>query len=258
MNVAPGSVPLTPEQRRARAEKAAADAVKAQAEAEEANSWGGLLTQTWENWEGEAVQIGDAVSAFATGAKDLTVKGVTSIYEGAKAVYNDPSIVTTPLKNFVSDVKTAVQDTLNNPQIIWDTASGTWKDFKTGASTAVDSGGKIITGVADTVWTTVTDPAKMWEAIKDSGGWDNWVKSWDPNVPVLDRFGNVLTGTLKIGATILTAGQAKAAVMAGKEILTVAGAQILKGDLKAGAKSIINGTIKTSLTLSTSSFLPAT
>ena len=43
MNVAPGSVPLTPEQRRARAEKAAADAVKAQAEAEEANSWGGLL-----------------------------------------------------------------------------------------------------------------------------------------------------------------------------------------------------------------------
>ena len=109
----------------------------------------------------------------------------------------------------------------------------------------MDVGGKIITGAADALWTTLTDPKKMWEAIKDSGGWDNWVKSWDPNVPVLDRFGNVLIGTAKIGMTILTAGQAKAALLAGKEILTVAGGQILKGDLKAGAKSLINGIIKT-------------
>jgi hypothetical protein len=245
MNVAPGSVPLTPEQRRARAQQMQADAVKAQAEAAEANSWGGLLAGAWKNWEGEAVQIGDAVSGLVTGAKDLAVKGVTSIYDGAKAVYNDPSIVTTPLKNLANDIAGAAKDAWNNPQLIWDTASGTWKDLKTGASTAADVGGKIITGAADALWTTLTDPKKMWEAIKDSGGWDNWVKSWDPNVPVLDRFGNVLIGTAKIGMTILTAGQAKAALLAGKEILTVAGAQILKGDLKAGAKSLINGIIKT-------------
>jgi hypothetical protein len=109
---------------------------------------------------------------------------------------------------------------------------------------AVDIGGKIISGVASGIYTTLTDPAKMWEAIKDCGGWDNWVKSWDPNVPVLDRFGNVLIGTAKIGMTILTAGQAKAAAMAGKEILTVAGEQILKGDWEAAGKSLINGVIK--------------
>jgi hypothetical protein len=245
MNVAPGSVPLTPEQRKARAQKIAEDTAKAQADAEEANSWGGLLSQAWKNWEGEAVQIGDAVSNLATGAKDLVVKGATSIYEGAKAVYNDPSIVTTPLKNFANDVATAAQDAWNNPQLIWDTVSGTWKDVKTGASVAADVGGKIISGVASGIYTTLTDPKKMWEAIKDSGGWDNWVKSWDPSVPVLERFGNVFIGTAKIGMTILTAGQAKAAIMAGKEILTVAGAQILKGDLKAAGKSLINGIIKT-------------
>ncbi len=238
MKVAPGSVPRTPQQ-------IADDIAKAQAEADEANSWGGLLSQAWKNWEGEAVQIGDAASNLVTGAKDLVVKGATSIYEGAKAVYNDPSIVTTPLKNFANDVATAAQDAWKDPQIIWDTVSGTWKDVKSGASVAVDIGGKIITGIADTVWTTLTDPAKMWEAVKDSAGWENWVKSWDPNVPVLDRFGNVLIGTAKIGMTILTAGQAKAAALAGKEILTVAGEQILKGDVKAAGKSLINGIIKT-------------
>jgi len=99
MNVAPDSVPSTPEQRAARAQKTAEDIAKAQAEAAEANTWGGLLAGAWKNWEKEAVQIGDAVSNVATGAKDVVVKGVTSIYEGAKSVYNDPSIVTTPLKN---------------------------------------------------------------------------------------------------------------------------------------------------------------
>jgi hypothetical protein len=108
----------------------------------------------------------------------------------------------------------------------------------------VDTGGKIITGIADTVWTTMTDPKKMWAAIKDSGGWDNWVKSWDPNVPVLDRFGNVLIGTAKIGLTILTAGQAKAALMAGKQIATVVAGQLGKGEFKAGAKALINGILK--------------
>ncbi|MFZ2413722.1 MAG: hypothetical protein WAW16_05825, partial [Candidatus Cryosericum sp.] len=190
-------------------------------------------------------QIGDAVSGLVAGAKDLAVKGATSLYHGARAVYNDPSIVTTPLKNFANDVVGAAKDVWNDPRIIWNTASGTWEDLKTGASTAADIGGKIISGVAGTVWTTLTDPRKMWTAIKDSGGWDNWVKSWDPNVPVIDRFGNVLIGTLKIGATILTAGQVKAAALAGREILSVAGAQILKGDFKAGAKSLINGIIKT-------------
>ena len=173
------------------------------------------------------------------------MKGGTSLYNVVKAVYNDPSIVTTPLKNFASDVVTAAQDAWNNPQLIWDTASGTWKDVKTGASTAVGIGGKIISGVVDGIYTTLTDPAKMWDAIKDCGGWDNWVKSWDPNVPVLDRFGNVLIGTAKIGMTILTAGQAKAAAMAGKEILTVAGEQILKGDWEAAGKALVNGIFKT-------------
>ena len=245
MNVAPGSGPLTPEQRRARAEQMQADAVKAQAEAAEAGSWGGLLTAAWENWEGEAVQIGDALSNLASGTKDLVVKGATSLYDGARAVYNDPSIVTTPVKGFANDVATAAQDAWNNPQLIWDTVSGTWKDVKNGASVAVDVGSKIVSGIASGIYTTLTDPQKMWEAIKDSGGWENWVKSWDPNVPVLDRFGNVLIGTLKIGATILTAGQVKAAALAGREILSVAGAQVLKGDFKAGARSLINGVIKT-------------
>ncbi|HWQ22308.1 MAG TPA: hypothetical protein VN478_06245 [Clostridia bacterium] len=245
MKVAPDSVALTPEQRRARAERAVADAVKAQAEAAEANSWGGLLSAAWKNWEGEAVQIGDAVSGLVAGTKDLVVKGATSLYDGARAVYNDPSIVTAPLKNLANDIANAARDAWNDPQIIWDTASGTWKDIKTGASVAVDVGSKIVSGVASSIYTTLTDPQKMWEAIKDSGGWDNWVKSWDPNVPVLDRFGNVLIGTLKIGATILTAGQVKAAALAGREILSVAGAQILRGDFKAGARSLINGVIKT-------------
>jgi hypothetical protein len=237
LNVAPGSGPKTPKQ-------TADDIAKAQAEATEANSWGGLLSAAWKNWEGEAVQIGDAVSNLATGAKNLAVKGATSLYEGAKAVYNDPSIVTTPLKNFANDVKTAAQDAWKDPQIIWDTVSGTWKDVKTGASVAVDVGGKIVSGVATGIYTTLTDPHKMWEAVKDSGGWDNWVKSWDPNVPILDRFGNVLIGTAKIGVTIATVGQAGAAAVAGKEILAVTAEQLGKGEVKAAAESLINGIIK--------------
>jgi hypothetical protein len=279
MNVAPGSVPLTPEQRKARMQKIAEDTAKAQAEADAANTWGGLLSQTWTNWESDAISIGNSVSNLATGAKDLVVKGVTSVYDGVRTVYNDPSIVTTPLKNLANDIASVAQDVMNpqivwdtvtgtwkdvktgvgnlandvigtakdvwnSPEIIWDTVSGTWKDLKTGASVVVDTGGKIITGIADTVWTTLTDPKKMWAAIKDSGGWDNWVKSWDPNVPVLDRFGNVLIGTAKIGLTILTAGQAKAALVAGKQIATVVAGQLGKGEFKAAAKALINGILK--------------
>ena len=245
MKVAPQGAVLTPQEREARKEQIRQETARAQAEAQAANSWSGILSLAWGNWEKEAVQIGDAAVGLVKGAKDVAVKGATSLYQGAKAVYNDPGLVTRPLVNFGKDVVEAAKDVWNNPSLVWDAATGTWQDVKAGTSALVDAGGKLIKGMAEGIYTTVTDPGKMWEAIKDSGGWENWKKSWDPNVPVLERFGNVLIATGKIGLTIATAGQVKAALAAGKELLTVGGAQVLKGDLKGAAQTVINGVLKT-------------
>ena len=245
MKVAPQGAPLTPEQRKARVEQIRQEMARTEAEAQAANSWSGILSLAWSNWDKEAVEIGDAAVRLATSAKDVVVKGATSLYKGAKAVYNDPGLVTRPLAGFAEDVVGAVKDVWNDPGIVWDTATGTWQDVKGGVATAADVGAKVIKGVAEGVYTTLTDPGKMWDAIKDSGGWENWKKSWDPNVPVLERFENVFIATGKIGMTIATAGQARAALAAGKEILAVGGAQILKGDLKGAARTLINGVLRT-------------
>ena len=245
MKTAPQGAPLTPQEQEARKEQIRQEMARTEAEAQAANSWRGILSLSWGNWEKEAVQIGDAAAGLVKGAKDIAVKGATSLYKGAKAVYNDPGLVTRPLVNFGKDVADAAKDVWNNPRLVWDAATGTWQDVKAGVATAADVGGKIIKGVAEGLYTTLTDPGKMWDAIKESGGWENWKKSWDPNVPVLERFGNVFIATGKIGMTIATAGQAKAALAAGKELVTVGGAQVLKGDLRGAAQTVINGVLKT-------------
>jgi len=62
---------------------------------------------------------------------------------------------------------------------------------------------------------TVTDPKKAWEWAKNTVGISDFEKSLDPNLSLIDRLKHTFAGTMKLGATIGTAGQAGAALKGG-------------------------------------------
>jgi len=107
-----------------------------------------------------------------------------------------------------------------------------WNDPGLILGTVKNSGDMIWTGVK----TTVTDPQKAWDFVKDAVGINNIINSWDPNRGLLDRLGQVGIAVFKGYTTIQTAGQAGALIKAGgSKILGVAEGLIGKAGVKTAA-----------------------
>ncbi|NCC75589.1 MAG: hypothetical protein EOM08_04040 [Clostridia bacterium] len=147
--------------------------------------------------------------------KDGVVTIASEVKQAAVDVYNDPQILVDTIKGTAGDIKDgvvtvvtetaqAVKDIYNNPELILDTLKGSAETVK-----------NVVTNVASAIYTTVTDPEKAWEFVKDAVGVKDFQNSWDPNKPLITRIGSVLTGTIKLGTTIATAGQAGAAIKSG-------------------------------------------
>lgn len=208
-----------------------------QDEAAEANTYWGLTKQAAKNAKDELVQTGkDIKDAVVDTGSYIVNNPLQSIKNSLGWVKDGVVTVGKTLVETGKDLAQAGKDIWNDPSLI----TGTIKN----------SGEMIWTGVK----TTLTDPKKAWEFVKDSVGADNFIKSWDPNVPLLQRIGNVGIAVGKIYTTIATAGQAGTLIKAGGSKLigalttgvggkTIAGvggktAAGIGGKMAAGGKTI--------------------
>ena len=204
-----------------------------------------------------AVNIKNELVETAGIIKDGVVSIAGEVKQAVVDVYNDPQILVDTVKGTAGDIKDgvvsvvtetaqAVKDIYNNPELILDTLKGSAETVK-----------NVVSNVASAIYTTVTDPEKAWEFVKDAVGIKDFQNSWDPNKPLITRIGSVLTGTIKLGTTIASAGQAGAAIKSGvkaaggfiDDVGRVVGSGIKKGGslvddaarAAAGTKKIVKG-----------------
>jgi hypothetical protein len=172
---------------------------------------GAFVGGVYEDFAGAARTIGNAASTVYNG----TVRVAGDVYDFGRRAWNDPQIIADKLHGAYTTTRDAVysaagwaRDTAseiwNNPQIIADTLRGT-----------AESVGNIVSAIGHGIYTTVTDPAKAWQFVKDAAGLTNFENSWDPNRSLLDRLGQVAIGTAKLYGAIVTAGKIGAAAKSG-------------------------------------------
>lgn len=191
-----------------------ADIQKEMADAAAAGSYGSMsvINQTLKNIYNDFAEAGKTIKDGASRAAD-------EISEAGKEVWKDPQILvntftgtTKEIKDglanagaYVADgVSQAVKDIYKNPEILVDTLKGS-------ASTVKDATVKVGTEVVN----TVTDPKKAWDFVSDTTGLKNFSNALDPNRTLIDRVTQVAAGTLKLGGTILTAGELTTAAKSG-------------------------------------------
>lgn len=191
-----------------------ADLEKEMADAAAAGSYSSasVINQTLKNIYDEFVQTGKTIKDSASSAADAAT-------QAGKEVWKDPQILvntfTGTIKDiyngaqsagqYVSDgVTQAAKDIYKNPEILVGTLTGSAETVKT---TAEKVGKEIIS--------TVTDPKKAWDFVSDNTGLKNFSNALDPNRTLIDRLTQVGAGTLKLGGTILTAGELTTAAKSG-------------------------------------------
>lgn len=195
--------------------------------AQKTSGWGRIIGDTVKNAGDEVV---DAAKTLGKGAKDAVVwTGETLGTTVGMAVY-DPEQA---LKN-IGESYESVKNTL-----------GAAKDKVVGAAQEVyNKPWIVVQGVMNTgkaVVDTVTDPKKAWEFAKDTVGAADFEKSLDPNLSLIDRIGHTFAGTVKLGATIGTAGQAGAALKGAGKLAGVADDLLAAGGKKLATKAPVQG-----------------
>jgi len=190
----------------------------------------GQIADAWETTKDIADKVKDAIATAGADAADAVEAAI-------KDVWNNPGVYVETLINGTLDT---LKETLNlgheiltNPQIIVDTLTGTVKDLVGIGGKVVSVAGTVISTVASGIWTTITDPQKAWDFIKNSAGYENFVNSLDPNRGLLSRIGQSLTGSVKLAMTVFGV---KTIVAAGSKIATTGVTQTIKtmGDDVAG------------------------
>lgn len=176
-----------------------------------------VITGTWENIKSDVNQAGETIGNAWEATKDLTGKAadaivdagssaIDSIVDGVTDVWNNPGVYIDTLINgtvdTIKDTASLGYEVLTNPQIIVDTIAGTGADLVNIGDKVLTVGGNIIGAVVDGVWTTITDPKKAWEFIKDAVGYENFKNVIDPNLGLLDRLGQLGIGMFKFGTTV--------------------------------------------------------
>jgi hypothetical protein len=169
--------------------------------------------------------------------KDGVVEIAGEVKQAAVDVYNDPQILVDTVKGTAGDIKDgvvtavtetaqAVKDVYNDPQILVDTIKGSAETVK-----------NVVTGIGQAIYTTVIDPEKALDFVKDALGTKDFANSWDPNRNLITRIGDVLTGTVKLGSTLATAGQAGAAIKSGVKVAGGLVDDVVRGVTSGGRKA---------------------
>ena len=228
-----------------------------QEKANKANSLGKIIGDSVVNIGDELVETAVVVG---TGISNAAAEAKRTIDD----IRRDPSIIKKTIEDSIDDInkgyeiakqtaKKTVDQIVKNPEII--------------VETAIDLGkktGKVVVNVGKAIINTVKDPKKAWEFIKSTTGIDDFEKSWDPNIPLVQRIGHVATGTIKLGTTIATAGKAGAAIKKGvgklgglvDDLVNIGGKSMAKTGAKItkGIKPALK--IKTGLGYKTGNKLP--
>lgn len=208
-----------------------------QAEAKEGTSALGILNQTKVNIIDEVDEAADTIKQTA---KDLSKAVHEEIQSIKKDIESDPDF----WKNFKSNTWGDVKEIGNNAVDMAKHPLDTLKEIKDMTGKGYEIGKNIANNVYKGVKEVVTDPAKAWEWVKDASGIKDFINSQDMNKSLLNRIGSVLTGTLKLGTTIATIGEAKAAaeglgnlIKGGKGVIKNAWDDITAVGVKSGSKS---------------------
>ncbi len=160
--------------------------------AQSLNSWGRIIGDSINNAGDELAEAGKYVKdnlSIAGEALSMTAKDLFNPEQAMKNIGESYESVKGTLGSVKDKVAGVAEKVYNDPWII--------------AKGAV--------GIAKGVIKTVTDPKKAWEVIKDSVGLEDFAKSIDPNIPLIDRIGHTLAGTAKLGLSLGTGGLGTAA-----------------------------------------------
>lgn len=175
-----------------------------QKEANEGNSALGILNQTKVNIINE---VDESVDTVKKAAKDMS-KYIHGEIEAIKEdIKKDPDF----WKNFGSNIWDNTKEITSNAADLVTHPIDTLKDVSEIAKSGYEVGKTIAGNMIKGAKAIVTDPHKAWEWVKDNTGIQDFINSQDMNKSMLDRIGNVITGTIKLGTTIVSVGEAKAA-----------------------------------------------
>ncbi|MPM25728.1 hypothetical protein SDC9_72228 [bioreactor metagenome] len=160
-------------------------------EAEHARS-----TSGWGRIAGDwVVGMGDDVRDLAKAGKDAVVRTGERLGTTAGTLVYDPESISKGIKDAYDSAKkslgSAKDKVIGKAEEVWNKP---WIAVK----------GVMETGKAALDF--ATNPKKQWEAAKGMLGVDDFVSSLDPNLPITERIGKVLSGTFKLGTTIGTVG----------------------------------------------------
>jgi hypothetical protein len=179
----------------------------AQQAAAKQNNFGKILGDTVINIGNESV---DAAVVIGTGvidglveakeiAKDIWKYDIIS--RTVKGTYNDLAQYHDSGKKMLNKLK---KDIIENPMIVVDAGIYIGKE----SALLVGKTGKAVID-------TLRDPKKMLDFVKDSAGYNDIIKSWDPNLNIFQRFKHLAIGGIKLGSTVSGIGKA-GSVLKGK------------------------------------------
>lgn len=202
------------------------------------NNMGRIIGDSIVNAGDELVEAGKEVGKAAKEGLEITVEAAKMtardlLVDQKKALENmneSYEYVKTTLENQKNRVVAKAEEIYNKPWIV-------------------------VKGVMETgkaVVDTVTDPKKAWEWAKDTVGISDFEKSLDPNLSLVERFKKTFSGTMKLGVTIGTAGQAGAAIKGGAgKLVNLVDDVVGAGGKKLATKGTLVKGIKTTLPVKT-------
>jgi hypothetical protein len=200
----------------------------------------GILNQTKVNIIDE---LDEAANTVVDGVKAINNAIKDEIKSIKNDIKNDPDF----WKNFTLGTLSDYGKIITAPTKIVTDPLGTLKKTVDFGGKVLETGANVVTNVYNGAKAVITDPAKAWEWIKDSTGYTDFANSQDMNKPLIDRIGNVLSGTVKLGTTIASLGQAKAAAE-GLKTFVKGGATVVKNSVDDIAGALGKATSKPKLT----------
>ncbi len=218
-------------------EKIVKQGEKAQREAGEAGGVIGLISKTLTNAKSEladaaktigkvVVQVGEAAAGAArqlasdpNAAVEKIAKITGKIREGAKQVAE-------ATKGAANEGLRIAKEAYNDPQ-------AALQKLKHGAK-----------GLYTSLKNFLTDPKKIWEAVKEWTGVNNFGNALDPNRSLLERVGQVGIGVMKLYGTLTTAGAVATKVKSGASVVIKGAKRLLakppsRAEMKLLAKKFV-------------------
>ncbi|MCX6551521.1 MAG: hypothetical protein NTY02_11030 [Acidobacteria bacterium] len=247
----------------AQAAAAQAAGAKSQKAADDAASTGGLIWGTLSNIGGDFLDVGSKVVGGVKAAKDAILNTEKDMRQAVRDIRKDPQILADTISGTADTITTGVKDAVNTAVAVGEKVVKTATEVVNNPGIAVDWAKKTagdaydaMGAAAKTVRDALSDPQKVWGAIKTITGIENFGNALDPNRSLTDRIVQVglgvtslygtITMTQAIGARIkqgastvigkVIGAEGAAAGAAGSDV--VSGGKAVAGEVSAGKGAV--------------------